>query len=675
MREENSAAVRSNNYPSVLTKFKVSNKVKNRHERDDETKNKTGKAHKENVQNKMSQPNKLEDKEIDDVEEDLKGVMGDMGLIEKQNDNSEVQGEKTNIYDEDQNFEDGLNKIDSMKVSYFKRRERASFPDKERIDKGGTHCKGSKCVQITNNNNNNNNEKKTCSKEARARGECKRGAKTNEKHTDKGKHIANYQYEGEAYLRNKRQEKENLEMLKSENDEIVKDLEASGELTVSGNKSPLATKNEDMLRSNEQDRKVKEDAEYEKRLERNIQTKINAIKNEVRREIRQVKANSGQRTKRQVENTLLDGETGDLDPSSDNDQELEPYVRKRRDVEESDSDSLEDVGKDKRETDSDLIHDDMNEIDNVNEASLNKSRARRDEKSDDVSDANLKLAQADQTEDVVKRDELIDNNDIKETGHQEQSEDAQAKNTIKSKRDLKNEADVKDDESTISKNGVNDNYLEKRNTNLEETDMVQAANESKSVFKRSNVVDVNTNADVKDDNALSKREHASEDITKPVAEYEEKNQLRQTREAEINEAGEKNEKEVDVNKREQSENEKTANKKAAENSTPVKRSCEADVELQGKKMNGSNIDENTNFLGQQAVVGETSSKIREEDENMERSKRGIDSKSDENFDIDKTHNPHKRMDNFEDNEPIGKKLNSNKITDYEVSLLNIHKNI
>ncbi|KAK9730116.1 hypothetical protein QE152_g15454 [Popillia japonica] len=141
--------------------------------------------------------------------------------------------------------------------------------------------------------------------------------------------IANYQYEGEEFIRRKRQEKD----AEKEDSEIMKGLETSGDLTVSGNKSPLvavSNNDESELKKN-QEKRDKEELEYEKRLERNIQAKINSIKEEVKREISKLKVDESkkdqQRKKREITNTLLDGETSILDPHINIDHKLEPHIR------------------------------------------------------------------------------------------------------------------------------------------------------------------------------------------------------------------------------------------------------------------------------------------------------------------------------------------------------------
>lgn len=111
--------------------------------------------------------------------------------------------------------------------------------------------------------------------------------------------------------------------------EIVDKLQASGDLKVSGNKSPLVTKTE---KSGLEDDEAR--AEYEKEIEAQIQDKINAINEQVKREIAAQKvpehaepAEHAEREKRLT--TLLDEENPEINPDLVDDQPA-AHVRRRR---------------------------------------------------------------------------------------------------------------------------------------------------------------------------------------------------------------------------------------------------------------------------------------------------------------------------------------------------------
>lgn len=74
--------------------------------------------------------------------------------------------------------------------------------------------------------------------------------------------------------------------------------------------------------------------DYDKKIEHQIQTKIDALKEEVKREINLVKEEQNeddtQRKKRQIPNNLIDEETEDIDPALNSDTDLKMQIRKRR---------------------------------------------------------------------------------------------------------------------------------------------------------------------------------------------------------------------------------------------------------------------------------------------------------------------------------------------------------
>lgn len=367
--ESQSAPLHSNNYANVLAKFKVNNKVKHRpyqdylnsqvkraavptqsRRKEMEDLKKRGALDmgdlKADMKTKM-QSNLAEDSrskeatsKVDEIEQNLKDVMDDMGLVEKDKDaqatrEGQPNVQKREIYFEDEDLENGLNKIGFTKESRGDRNKKEDCPGKTKVAKS----KGSKKFSLD-----KSLHKKGKKKVRKDEDAAKRSVRMSRKRVSEKKDagaaiepkmkIANYQYEGEEFIRRKRQEKD----AEKEDSEIMKGLETSGDLTVSGNKSPLvavSNNDESELKKN-QEKRDKEELEYEKRLERNIQAKINSIKEEVKREISKLKVDESkkdqQRKKREITNTLLDGETSILDPHINIDHKLEPHIRVRRDA-------------------------------------------------------------------------------------------------------------------------------------------------------------------------------------------------------------------------------------------------------------------------------------------------------------------------------------------------------
>lgn len=192
------------------------------------------------------------------------------------------------------------------------------------------------------------------------------------------KKIADYRNEGESFIRQKRQQAGT----KPDVNDIVKGLESSGDLTVSGNKSPLASASTTVEAEGKKgkggdfekrEKQTAEDLDYEKRLQRNIQNKITEIKEQVKREIKALNSNTksspddklnlGDESNKlkQVVNdnsielnepeqkprekrNLLEQETSDIDLAQNNEQEsLVSHIRQKRHVAENDVDVSSDV--------------------------------------------------------------------------------------------------------------------------------------------------------------------------------------------------------------------------------------------------------------------------------------------------------------------------------------------
>lgn len=126
--------------------------------------------------------------------------------------------------------------------------------------------------------------------------------------------------------------------------DLMKGLEKSGELTVSGNKSPLASdeksdsdsiSEEKMSATGSEKEKMNkrntntEYEDYEQMVESEIQSKINAIKDKVKRAIL-MKKQKHSRNKRDT--SSLDTENKSLNPDLITDESLQPHKRIRRKV-------------------------------------------------------------------------------------------------------------------------------------------------------------------------------------------------------------------------------------------------------------------------------------------------------------------------------------------------------
>ncbi|KAF5306935.1 hypothetical protein FQA39_LY00165 [Lamprigera yunnana] len=159
--------------------------------------------------------------------------------------------------------------------------------------------------------------------------------------------VRDYQTEGETYLRNKRNE------ISTENVDIMKGLEKSGDLTVSGNKSPLASsENESKITEKRKNADIKtgpslaevsaDNEDYEKQLQKSIQQRIDAIREEVKREIASLqekrKVELKERQKGNVLNTLIDSKVNNLNPETQPEGSSLSYIRTKRNLNNYSSD-------------------------------------------------------------------------------------------------------------------------------------------------------------------------------------------------------------------------------------------------------------------------------------------------------------------------------------------------
>lgn len=334
---------------------------------------------------KLQQTDSLQN--VENMEENLKDILEDMGLMgdSEEADNLKSKRENTDNSDdidmEDENLENGLNKIELTKNNHEVDRDKRSSEEKEKKQAKKTENAKHTSNKITSskstkpkfdfeNSDDSASDEDIIEKDSNAankdilgtfkiHGDSQEGLKN--KRDIQHLKPANYEAEGENFIRNKRQkEKDAKEASSASAENIMQGLEKSGELTVSGNKSPLASAsnveskqtNENNLR--ETTKRENENLDEEARVEREIQAKIDAIKEEVKREISKLQSSSNLapspteateagRKKRGV-NTLLDEETQELDPAKVSENSLQPLRRRKRNADESKLNKIEAKG-------------------------------------------------------------------------------------------------------------------------------------------------------------------------------------------------------------------------------------------------------------------------------------------------------------------------------------------
>ncbi|XP_017777627.1 PREDICTED: glutamic acid-rich protein-like [Nicrophorus vespilloides] len=305
-------------YASILTSFKIGNRMKVKQLGDEAPFAQSSQEKKQKAKRSAEKSHQ----NLNEIENNLKEIMGDLGLI---NQNSLKDDSKREAA-EDEDLDAGLNKIGLTKESHSERNKKEDCPGKTSDLTTRTASKQLKNSEIPINGDANFRD---------------------EKQSKKNK-ISDFRADGEAFIRKKRQQANDL----------MKGLETSGDLTVSGNKSPLASSStaaeaEGKQKVTEKDEKrdkqiATENQEYEKRLQRNIEHKISEIKEQVKREIKalkekhpehKVKADEKKSEKKKREEkkgvrkkrNLLDKEIKILNPVN-TDEHQEPHIRKRRDA-------------------------------------------------------------------------------------------------------------------------------------------------------------------------------------------------------------------------------------------------------------------------------------------------------------------------------------------------------
>lgn len=341
-KDDDYARYTDDKYPMVLTDFKINSKLNAMKSKQDnwQSSRVDGKSHhvteadgydgpadtdlkfKKGISNEQiselgSALNRIKQSDssekVEAIEEDLRGLFSDMGLIDSETLQNKREAIKRDANAEDENLEEGQNNIQIVKTTDIERNKRYEATPGVDVPLDTKAEEDLRATEPTENDEN------------------KREATT--------VNIKNYQSDGEAYIRNKRHE------VTTENGDLMKNLEKSGELTVSGNKSPLASS--ENFAVNTEKRKEggvstsstgKTIDDYEKELERNIQQRIEAIKEEVKREIASRQARNApnvddsQRKKRGTSDTLQEKESKEINPLDHPEQPLVSYIRTKRNL-------------------------------------------------------------------------------------------------------------------------------------------------------------------------------------------------------------------------------------------------------------------------------------------------------------------------------------------------------
>ncbi|XP_063921779.1 uncharacterized protein DDB_G0283697-like isoform X2 [Zophobas morio] len=296
-------------YPSILTNFKIDNKLDKKRNYDAFTDDNVRDLKATIRRLRSSNPHNNEQ-----IEEELKNILDDMGLIEDE----EVHGEKREVVDDQMDDEN----------------EPASLEEETKFEKE-RNKRDETCIR----NENADANGKPLSEHTFLNSDEKRNEIKNDPF---GNPLNKRETVKEAH-RMKRQKQEIATTMNKENSELVENLKDSGDLMISGNKSPLASSSEITVRDTEKQQLEKrgydeDNEDYDNRVEKQIQSKINSLKEEVKREIEALKKNQNdddddddiQRKKRQATDNLINEETDELNPALNPDSELKPLIRKRR---------------------------------------------------------------------------------------------------------------------------------------------------------------------------------------------------------------------------------------------------------------------------------------------------------------------------------------------------------
>ncbi|XP_045482639.1 GATA zinc finger domain-containing protein 14-like isoform X2 [Harmonia axyridis] len=286
------------------------------------------------LKNSVSKRNSKENIQV--IEEDLKGLLSDMGLIEDDlEDNAEEMEESRSSVAQDENSKGGFDATiqkNEEQSQVTQNRECTISPERrKRADDNSVFTQTSIPMVET---RNTDSKKRTLNDNTNER-------LSPDSHDNERRFI-------EVSFTNK-DNKDSIAggVLDRENcpkpSVIPNKREAPKEGSLEQEKSDQIVKNSESKRSEEPTEVTTENYEqYEQRVAREIKNKIKQLKEEVKRELGALEADKDeedddesfgetQRKKRFIVNTLMDEETHNIDPNENLDiSELEPHVRRRR---------------------------------------------------------------------------------------------------------------------------------------------------------------------------------------------------------------------------------------------------------------------------------------------------------------------------------------------------------
>lgn len=318
---ENTNQFADDRYPSIFAKFKIDSRLDKTLNPDLNLKRSMYKrdTEKPNVNSREMSPPKTSLSKTTGgnsavVEEELKNILDDMGLIDDYGDREENKREIS----EDENLEQGTNKINLIKEDHNETRNK-------RGDVNGTTENGQSTTQIT-----QSTMETTVVVPTKVQFE--------DEHTEEAESID--LFKADSAKLNEDSEKEDLD---SSTETVLEELRKKRQFDASdsNNNEDKRDTTDTLTDINLKSTNLVKEAElnqYEKRVEREIRDKIQKLKEEVKEEIKNLKENpkmndvesDTRRKKRQVVNTLIDEETQDIDPNFNVEGQHEGHVRRKR---------------------------------------------------------------------------------------------------------------------------------------------------------------------------------------------------------------------------------------------------------------------------------------------------------------------------------------------------------
>lgn len=329
-KADNKVGFIDDRYPAILAKFKIDSRVAaNRHNMLKRATDSTDITDSQLSSLKSTMAKVRSDDSVL-VEEELKSILDDMGLIDDYPNREEKREVAENEEEEeDENLEIGTNKINLLKENPKDLREKREFLDKAKEE---SKCKYNLLDKV-------------------------RTSETSKEATDvpHEKVIK----ERSCPEQTTAVEEEFQEYVKEKRENIINDVRVS-ENDLPIEKSTLSTTNEELKEElkekrqnmvsdvviSENDLPIEESTlsianeeiePYEKRIERNIRDKIMRLKEEVRKEMEELSNtrkpfDDTRRKKRQIITSLVDKETKDIDPLNNDIENNKVHIRKKRDL-------------------------------------------------------------------------------------------------------------------------------------------------------------------------------------------------------------------------------------------------------------------------------------------------------------------------------------------------------